>query len=73
MLVTWEVKSSWVGGANTCPGRVICFMGMILHQLGGKWVRSVFGGGQVSQLNADRAFFRADYPIKCISNFLPQL
>ncbi len=33
MPFTWEVKSSWVGVGITYPGRVICFMGMILHQL----------------------------------------
>jgi hypothetical protein len=35
MVGTWEVKSSWVGAANTCPGRVIGLMVMILHQFGG--------------------------------------
>jgi hypothetical protein len=43
------------------------------NQMGGNGCDRLFGGGEVSPLNADSAFFRADYPIKYISNFLPQL
>ena len=51
------------------------FVGLILHQLGGNGGMGCdrLFGGDVSQLNAAHAFFRADYPIKYISNFLPQL
>jgi hypothetical protein len=60
-------------------------MGMILHQVGGNGgmgcdsealpptADRLFGGGQVSLLNAAHAFFSADYPIKYISNFFTQL
>ncbi|MEO8889961.1 MAG: hypothetical protein ABI417_00245 [Coleofasciculaceae cyanobacterium] len=44
MGTTWEVKSSWLGGANTHPGRVRCFY-LVADNISAFWVFVRLGWG----------------------------